>query len=335
VNSDVTPTSSEVIGLLTGTPGSAERPITVDQTNRSVVVDERYVVKWLATPVLSPMHGVEVRRHLAHNGFDEMPGFVGAYERDATTYAVVTKFVPGALDGWEWFVDDVLAWLNGSLERASLLDTCARLGGLVGRFLSAMSQPSVLWPTPTTMSTAETAWWHQRGRVLFNEAQALEPAVMGAVGDEVERRLAALSALSADPATRIQWIHGDVHVGQVLRANGQLWLTDFDGDPLGGPPEPRTPVRDVVGLLQSLDHVGRIVNRRTEHQRAFDVEAWIDDAIDVAYRAVIEATGPIDERLIGPLSVMQELHELVYAARHLPRWRYVPEEALPAVLARY
>jgi maltokinase len=326
------PTSSEVIGLLTGTAGSAERPITVDQTNRSVVVDERYVVKWLAAPVLSPMHGVEMRRHLAHSGFDEMPGLIGAYEHDTTTYAIVTEFVAGALDGWDWLVDDVLAWLSGSLERRALLDTCALVGGLVGRFLLAMSRPSALWSRPTTLSTAEMSWWHDRGQVLLNEAHALEPALMEAVGDEVAQRL---SALSMDHPTGVQWIHGDVHVGQVLRANGQLWLTDFDGDPLSGPPEPRTPVRDVVGLLQSLDHVGRIVNRRTEHERATEVEAWIDDAIDVAYRAVIEASGPIDERLIGPLSVMQELHEVVYAARHLPRWRYVPAVALPAVLARY
>jgi maltokinase len=326
------PSSCEVIGELTGAAGTSERLIGVDQTNSSVVVDERYVVKWLAVPSPSPMHGIEMRRHLACAGFVEMPRLVGAYERDGRTAAVVTEFVAGALDGWEWLVDDVLSWLAATIDRAAVLESCRGIGALVGRFLSAMAQPSNVWPTSMSMSVTEARWWYERGAVLANEANALEPVLMAAMGDEIERRL---QPLSKPAPTAVQWIHGDLHVGQVLRANGQLWLTDFDGDPLDGVPLPHSPVRDVVGLLQSLDHVGRIVNRRTNWQRVADVESWIDDGMAAAHRSLVDVFGPIDEQLVGPLSVMQELHELVYAARHLPRWRYVPEAALPAVLARY
>lgn len=45
------------------------------------------------------------------------------------------------------------------------------------------------------------------------------------------------------------------------------------------------------------------------------------------------ASSLFDERLLRPLRVAQELHELVYAARYLPGWRYVPDHALPALLA--
>ena len=34
-----------------------------------------------------------------------------------------------------------------------------------------------------------------------------------------------------------------------------------------------------------------------------------------------------------PFAVEQECREYVYAARHLPRWLYVPDAALPALLA--
>ena len=38
--------------------------------------------------------------------------------------------------------------------------------------------------------------------------------------------------------------------------------------------------------------------------------------------------------IVRALRVAQELHEYCYAATHLPKWMYVPDEALPAVLAR-
>ena len=37
---------------------------------------------------------------------------------------------------------------------------------------------------------------------------------------------------------------------------------------------------------------------------------------------------PIEPQLLKPLRAIQELHELVYAAHVLPRWRYVPDAAL-------
>ena len=56
--SSVTPGASmELAARLLGRPCSIERPITVDQTNRSVVVDESVVVKWLVPPVPAPHPG--------------------------------------------------------------------------------------------------------------------------------------------------------------------------------------------------------------------------------------------------------------------------------------
>ena len=53
-----------------------------------------------------------------------------------------------------------------------------------------------------------------------------------------------------------------------------------------------------------------------------------------ATAAVVDAYGeiaPVDTRLLRPLRVIQELHELVYAATVLPSWSYVPEAALAAL----
>ena len=87
--------------------------------------------------------------------------------------------------------------------------------------------------------------------------------------------------------------------------------------------------------MQSLDHVGRIVERR----RGVSLGAWIADASEQCLRsyrdelALRDAASLFDEELLRPLRVAQELHEFVYSATHLPGWRYVPDRALAALLS--
>ena len=55
------------------------------------------------------------------------------------------------------------------------------------------------------------------------------------------------------------------------------------------------------------------------------------------YRAGLEAAGRpelLDDRLLLPMQVQQECREYAYASRYLPHWRYVPDAALPDLLAR-
>jgi maltokinase len=55
-----------------------------------------------------------------------------------------------------------------------------------------------------------------------------------------------------------------------------------------------------------------------------------------AYRTALadaERSSLFDGRLLPPLQVAQELHELVYAARHLPHWAYAPTATLCSLFA--
>jgi maltokinase len=145
---------------------------------------------------------------------------------------------------------------------------------------------------------------------------------------------AELARLPVRPTTTIP-IHGDLHVGQFLRWRDGLAVSDLDGDPLGSGALGGPPAKDVASLVQSLDHVGRIVERR----RGVSVGAWIADASEQflrSYRdelALRDAASLFDEALLRPLRVAQELHEFVYSATYLPRWRYVPDRALAALLS--
>ncbi len=138
-------------------------------------------------------------------------------------------------------------------------------------------------------------------------------------------------------------IHGDLHVGQVLRWDDGYAVNDFDGNPILDPHERsrRQPAaRDVAGMLQSLDHVGRVVIRRVEDADTARTVAWIAAAQDKflsSYRTHMAHTGNrqlFDDRLLLPFRVEQELREFLYAENHLPRWRYVPDGAICSLFPR-
>jgi maltokinase len=119
-------------------------------------------------------------------------------------------------------------------------------------------------------------------------------------------------------------------------------VIDFDGspalarsdDPGGDAVQPQPTARDVAQMLMSIDHVGRVVDRRTGRASSPEIERWIArnraGCLD-AYRDVLGAAGRgdlFDGRLLHAFEVEQECRELVYAARFLPRWRYAPMAAL-------
>jgi maltokinase len=124
-------------------------------------------------------------------------------------------------------------------------------------------------------------------------------------------------------------LHGDLHVGQVLRWRDGYAVTDFDGNPTveSGPD---FVARDLAQLRTSVLHVAEIANRRTDGRHRAALLDWgrrtADDLL-TAYRSGLAGHGfahLLDERQLRPFEVEQECRELVYAARFLPRWRYAP-----------
>ncbi|MFU8874035.1 hypothetical protein [Micromonospora sp. SL4-19] len=314
----------------------AERLITVDQTNTSVVVGERVVVKWMrpATDGGSADRAPDLLAHLAAAGFSRTPTPYAAVYHDGPDTglaAVVTGFLPDAADGWDWCVDALLDQLDGGPPA----DLAGELGVLAAELHCALATPSETIPAPVVVGHRD---WAADGLAVLDQARRL---VSAADDEEAHWFTARVSRLAAD-IERSREVdqayvippHGDLHVGQVLRWRGGLAVTDFDGNPTlaapGGGPLAEPAARDVAQLRTSLLHVGQIADRRTEGRHRSAVTDWCRRAVDdllTAYRRTLHEGGMphlLDERLLRPFEVEQECRELCYAARFLPRWRYAP-----------
>ncbi|MGH2642252.1 MAG: hypothetical protein ACRDGO_11195 [Actinomycetota bacterium] len=315
-----------------------ERAIEVDQANESIVVGERAVLKRSVRMGADNRRPMLLPAHLLEAGFTEMPAPLGnagwRHDGGVAPLVSIAAYLPDARDGWEWYVELV----DRSLEDPSVdaVGPAAALGALAARLHVCLATPTEVLQAPrVTAGNEMVAGW---GRDAVHDLEFALSAIDGEEGERLRRSERAireeLAQLPVRPTPTIP-IHGDLHVGQFLRWRGGLAVSDLDGDPLGSGTLEGSPARDVASLVQSLDHVGRIVERR----RDVSVGAWIRDASEQCLRsyrdelARRDATSLFDEELLRPLRVAQELHELVYAATYLPGWRYVPDRALPALLA--
>ena len=317
---------------------AGERPITVDQTNYSVVVGEAVVVKWLVIPVPAPHPGTRLLAHLRAVGFTAMPEFHGELIDDGSVHAIVTGFVAGAFDGWDWCVDELEQSLLNDPLLTRPLQSVERIATMAAELHLALATPSAIITDP--VGEADLVIEADRGEALFGEALHEVGGDAAALVATHRAQIAdALQQLRAARPGRVHPIHGDLHVGQVLRAGDTLVFNDFDGDPVAAADHRalrRSPLIDLAALVQSFDHVGRIVVRR----RLPDMQAAVDRYIHMAYEAACAAYGtalgmkPANvESQLYALRIVQELHEMVFAHRSLPRWMYVPHAALATLLA--
>jgi maltokinase len=315
---------------------SGERSIDVDQSNESVVVGDAAVVKRLVYTVPGNERPMVLPAHLAATGFDELPAPLGhagwQHVSGIAPLVSISTYLPEARDGWDWYVE----LLERSLEDRSVdaIGPAAALGAMTARLHAALATPSEILPAPTTAAGEDTvAGWR---RSVEADLDAAIASIDGDEGSRLRERAGAvreeLTQLGGETVSIP--IHGDLHVGQFLRWREGLAVSDLEGDPLGPGSLEGPAARDVAALVQSLDHVGRIVERR----RNGSVVPWIRESSArcvAAYRDQLASLGAselFDERLVRPLRVAQELHEFVYAARYLPSWRYVPDRALAAIL---
>jgi maltokinase len=311
---------------------TGSRVLTGEQSNTSMVFDQdgqpSIILKLFRTLHHGENPDVTIQRVLSNAGSPYVPRFLGSLDAEwpdvgresgvaRGTLGFAQEFLSGVRDGWA-------VALEAARERRDFTEAARDLGtavaGVHGALGAALETADA---GPDAVTSAATAW--QR-RLAIAAAEVPAVADRRAAIDRVYR--AALER--AWP--RLQRIHGDLHLGQVLAVPDGGWrIVDFEGEPLRPMEEraiPDLPPRDVAGMLRSFDYASAVAGGP-------DASGWATACQAAFIDAYARAAGSVelDPVLLQALILDKAVYESIYEARNRPDWLPVPLAGIDAALA--
>jgi maltose alpha-D-glucosyltransferase/alpha-amylase len=360
-------------------PGEVRR-LSAEQSNTSVAIGSKMMLKLLRRLQTGTHPEIEVGRFLTETAhFANTPALLGVVEHvDAegvrTAIAVLQKFVLNQGDAWTLMLEGlrrdfdtvVLAPESEAPTPEEAFESHLRWAVLLGRRTAEMHNAFAVETDDPAFAAEpfEHADLHLLGDDTRRQAErafrgldALAGRTANAASTElagrrreVEDAIEALTARAPLGAMKTR-IHGDYHLGQVLAAEDDLIIVDFEGEPSRPADERRlksTPLRDVAGMLRSFAYGAETVTREIATRFADSEErarrastAWrgmIDAAFLDGYRQAVgdsraAVTDPETESRLLKLSLLTKaLYEVDYEANNRPDWIEIPARGVLTIL---
>ncbi|HEX2159941.1 MAG TPA: phosphotransferase [Actinomycetes bacterium] len=317
------------------------RPLTGEQSNTSLVFANKLILKLfrLLEPGENPE--LEVTRALAGAGFEACAAPLGWIEGLGSTLGILQRFYAGSVDGWTLATQRVADHYESKDGDPGNFDAdAAALGRVTAELHAAMAAalPKVTEGQPDLGRLS--------ARLLgqLTQVAALVPELAGQ--RQAIEEVYAKAEAAGGGSRYLQRIHGDYHLGQVLKAGDHWIVIDFEGEPARPLQERRrlaSPLQDVAGMLRSFDYAAfsplvlgedpDTPGPTGEELARFEgpAAAWIEanrNAFLDAYLAAAgehgQALGGDHELLLRAFELDKAVYEVMYEARHRPPWLQIP-----------
>jgi maltokinase len=319
-------------------PGLDSLVLTGEQSNTSLVFGESAIFKVFRRVTPGPNPDLEVASALAKLGSSHIAepyGWVETKMDGATTVlAILSRYLRAASDGW-------------SLAATSVRDLYATEG-------ARAAEAGGDFAGEAERLGAATAQVHQDLAEAFGRSE-LEPEAIRELAEQMYRRLDIAIATVPELAryadkigdayshlakliepTPAQRVHGDYHLGQVMRTQTGWVVLDFEGEPASPLAQRRarsSPLRDVAGMLRSFDYAARhqLLTHPDAASLAPKASDWVRRNSD-AFCAGYAAAGGLDPAensvLLRAMLLDKAVYEVIYEARHRPTWIPIPLESI-------
>ncbi|WP_347876749.1 aminoglycoside phosphotransferase [Actinomadura sp. 7K534] len=346
-------------GIRTDLDGS---PIGAEQSNTSLIFGDSYICKLFRrlSPGVNP--DLEVNLALSREGCAHIPAVHGWIELEPgsntgwdaagdepVTLALLSEYLRTATDGWQLALTSVRDWFAQPAQPGAGPVVTAEGAAAVGGDFGAEAE----------RLGAATAQVHRDLAAAFGVTQAPASALRDAVfamNEQLDQVSAAVPELrpyagairavfdevaAAAGPLPVQRVHGDYHLGQVLRTDAGWVLLDFEGEPARTPAErraPAHPLRDVAGMLRSFEYAARFLLARegdlpadTSEALEARAQAWADRNRAAFCAGYAAAGGPdpaAHAALVRAFEFDKAVYEIRYEARNRPTWLPVPLRSL-------
>lgn len=343
--------------------GSASRHVGAEQSNTSLRIGDELIFKVIRRLQPGPNPEEEILRALAEQQFPHVPPYVGAaswVRADDLAYpvAIGQRFVPNHGDGWSWMLRR-LEGIRSLGDDAGTLDLEPErlLGQRTAELHRALARVSKPGFAPLRHDVAQVAvdrgrtlrqleevvtLLDDRARLLPNQIQPLLPRII----KDLRGLARSAEDYQDEEGTLSIRVHGDYHLGQVLRTRDDDWsIIDFEGEPVRSVEERRqrtSALKDVAGMLRSFSYARAARGLASPHEQALrnrrSLAAWehgARNAFLTGYREAITGDGllvPGDDAAFSTAlrawEIDKALYEVAYEARNRPDWLILPLRSL-------